>query len=302
MVMAESIEWSHFGWQGIQFDVPADWNLAVVNGEYPSGYLRLDDEDMVRLELKWEGRRNRLPLDKVVENYLKQMEDKAKKAKLPFEAKRDVKLVSVDGYDCECLSVKSDFSSYTLAARCHHCGRVVLARVLHKKGQPLKPLAKRVFSTLKDHPEEGALVWQFFDFRFATPEGFALERSDLKTGRIEMFFYDKRDELEVCRAALAQVLLKKRSLKNWFAEYYRKRTKNFLFETEAGRYRGHESLECLGRTSIRKSLFSGLQRRRYMRIRVWRCEQMDKIYVFRLTSTQENDERFDRFCDLVVCH
>jgi uncharacterized protein (DUF1501 family) len=86
------------------------------------------------------------------------------------------------------------------------------------------------------------------------------------------------------------------------AEYYRKRTKNFLFEAEAGRYRGHESLECLGRTSIRKSLFSGLQRRRYMRIRVWRCEQMDKIYVFRLTSTQENDDRFDRFCDQVVCH
>ena len=46
--MADSITWSHFGWQGIQFDVPADWNLAQVTGEYESGYLRLDDDDMVR--------------------------------------------------------------------------------------------------------------------------------------------------------------------------------------------------------------------------------------------------------------
>ncbi len=296
------ITWSHFGWQGVQFDVPADWNLAVVNGEYESGYLRLDDDDMVRLELKWEGRRNRLSLDKVIENYLKQLEQKAKKAKLPFDIKRDQRFVALEGHDFECMTIKSDVASFTLASRCHKCGRVILARVLHKKGQAAKPIAKRIFSTLQDHPENEALVWQFYDFRFATPEGFALERSSLKTGCIEMFVYNKRDEVEVCRAALAQVLLKERKLKDWFREFYHKRMKNFVFDVEDAEYRGHKALDCIGRTSVRKSLFSGLQRRRYMRVRVWRCSETDKIYIFRLTSTQEDDERFERFCGEVVCH
>ena len=299
--MADPVQWSHFGWQGIQFDVPADWNLAVVNGEYESGYLRLDDDEMVRLELKWEGRRNRLPVDKVVKKYLKEMERKAKKAKAPFEA-RNLNIVSLDGHEHKCMSVRSDLSSATLACRCKECGRVVLARLLYQRGQSGKTLAKRVFSSLKDHAEDGELVWQFFDFRYATPEGFVLERTSLKTGCIEMHYSKKRDEVEVCRAALAQVLLKRRGLKSWFEEFYGSRLKPFVVRVEDATYRGHKALECMGRTSIRKNPFSGLQRRRYFHCRAWRCSETDKIYVFRLTSTKEADERFETFCDKVACH
>ena len=300
--MATSVEWTHFGWQGIQFDLPSDWNLAVVNGDYNSGYLRLDDDNMVRIELKWEGRRNRLPIGKVVTNYLASMEKRAKKQKLPFECKRDLKFAVLPDHDYECMSWVSDFSALSVASRCNDCGRVVLARVLYRKGDGGKAAARRVFSSLRDHPEGDAVVWQFFDFRCATPKGLELERSSLKTGSIEMYFCDRKDEMEVCRVALAQIALKRLSLRDWFHEHYRKRLKGMLFEVEKAPYRGHPGLLCLGRTSIRKSMFAGLQRRRYLHCRVWHCPEADKLYTLRLVSSSEEDERFEALCDQVPCH
>lgn len=300
--MATSPDWTHFGWQGIQFDIPADWNLAVVNGDYDSGYLRLDDDEMVRLELKWEGRRNRLPIKKVVGNYLASMEKRAKKQKLPFEVKRDLKFATLPNHEYECMSWVSDFSAMSVASRCKDCNRVVLARVLYRKGDGGRAVARRVFSTLQDHPQDDLLIWQFFDFRFASPEGFPLDRTTLKTGSIEMYFYDRRDEVEVCRASLAEVLLKRNRFRDWFYEYYRKRLKGFVYEIKKEPYRDHKGLICTGRTSIRKSLFSGLQRRRYLHCRAWHCPETDKLYIFRLVSTDEEDERFDKLCAHIVCH
>ena len=257
---------------------------------------------MVRIELKWEGRRNRLPIGKVVTNYLASLEKRAKKQKLPFECKRGLKFVFLPTHEFECMSWVSDFSALSVASRCNKCGRVVLARVLYNKGDGGKAVAKRVFSSLCDHPQGDGLVWQFFDFRFASPKGFELERSSLKTGSIEMYFYDRKDEVEVCRVSLAQIMLKRLSLRDWFQDHYRKRLKGLLFDIEKAPYRGHPGLLCRGRTSIRKSMFAGFQRRRYLHCRAWHCPDEDKLYIFRLVSSNKEDERFDEFCDQVVCH
>lgn len=300
--MASPAEWTQFGWQGLIFDVPVDWNLAVVHGEHDSGYLRLDDDMMVRLELKWEGRRNRLSVDKIASNYVNMLEKKAKKEKLPFQVKRGLKFAELEGHDYECLSWKSDVSALSVIARCRECSRVILARVLYNKGDGGRAAAKRLFATLRDHPEGDAIPWQFFDFRFASPVGFTLERSSLKTGCIEMYFYDRKDEFEVCRLALAEVLLEQQRMRDWFQEFYRKRLKGFDVSIEKSSYRDHRALSCTGRTSIKKNLFAGLHRRRYMHCRVWHCVETDKLYVFRLTSHEQEDERFERFCDEVACH
>ena len=300
--MAKSPNYTHFGWQGLEFDVPEDWNIAVVQGEFESGYIRLDDDAMVRVELKWEGRRNRLTLGKVVDNYLRMLEKKAKKHKLPFEYKRNLKFAKLEGHDFECLSWESDFSAMSVAARCNDCGRVILARVLYTKGDGGRAAAKRLFSTLRDHPEGDMVKWEFFGFRFASPVGFTLDQSALKTGCIEMLFSDRKEEFEVSRLALAQVLLKRQSLKAWFKDYYQKRLKTFKVEIDKSEYRGHPALAVSGRTSVKKSLLSGFARRRYIHCRVWHCEETDKLFVLRIVSSKETDERFEKFCEQVACH
>ena len=57
----------------MKFDVPADWSLAVVDGDRTNGYVRLDDEDIVRLELKWEKPKGRVVLSQIVDRYLQEL-------------------------------------------------------------------------------------------------------------------------------------------------------------------------------------------------------------------------------------
>ena len=45
--------WTTFGWAGITLSIPDSWEIAGISGDQKAGYLRLDDENMPRLELKW---------------------------------------------------------------------------------------------------------------------------------------------------------------------------------------------------------------------------------------------------------
>ena len=53
-LMAQVKQWSRFGWHGVTFDVPADWDLRQFHGTRRKGYAQLCDPDVVRLELRWE--------------------------------------------------------------------------------------------------------------------------------------------------------------------------------------------------------------------------------------------------------
>ena len=57
--MAHDDEWTRLAWQGIAFDTPADWCPGQLQGSFETGYLRVEDELNIRLELRWEplGRR-----------------------------------------------------------------------------------------------------------------------------------------------------------------------------------------------------------------------------------------------------
>ena len=38
----DGITWTDFGWHGIRLRVPDDWNLGKVEGDFKSGYARLE--------------------------------------------------------------------------------------------------------------------------------------------------------------------------------------------------------------------------------------------------------------------
>jgi len=52
--MNEPAHWTRLGWHGIAFDVPEDWCPGQLEGDRANGYLRVEDESRVRLELRWE--------------------------------------------------------------------------------------------------------------------------------------------------------------------------------------------------------------------------------------------------------
>ena len=66
------MEWTVFGWAGIQLEIPTAWELSGLSGDQKTGYLRLDDGEMPRLELKWAHTRRKKPdLHATLDEYFK---------------------------------------------------------------------------------------------------------------------------------------------------------------------------------------------------------------------------------------
>ena len=66
------MDWNLFGWAGIQLEIPTTWEISGISGDEKNGYLRLDDAEMPRLELKWAKTRKKKPdLHKTLDEYFK---------------------------------------------------------------------------------------------------------------------------------------------------------------------------------------------------------------------------------------
>ena len=62
------MDWVKFGWQGVSMELPANWELGGLSGDYNNGYVRMDDEDMPRMELKWSKSKEKKPdLQKILD-------------------------------------------------------------------------------------------------------------------------------------------------------------------------------------------------------------------------------------------
>jgi len=286
----------------MKFDVPADWSLAVVDGDRVNGYVRLDDEDIVRLELKWEKPKGRVVLSQIVDRYLQELERRAKKAKLDLTCRRSLNFKKHEGKECEYFSCDSDFQAFGLMLYCPDCRRVCLLRVLQRPGGGVRALAKRIFASFREHPDDGRLDWSFYEFRFSIPDSFYLETSSLKTGCLEMCFDDRKDEMEAVRVSLAEVLLKKNRLEDWFTEFYAKRLKRMEVELSREKFKGHEAVRCRATSSIRRNLLKIFQSKRYLNSLAWHCRDSDKLFIFRVTSSKQDDQRLEEYAQLVQCH
>ncbi|MGB9596817.1 MAG: hypothetical protein ACPL7B_11095, partial [Candidatus Poribacteria bacterium] len=68
------MDFVRFGWQGITMEIPSNWELSALSGDYDNGYIRMDDENSPRMELKWSKLREKKPdLQKILDEYFKGM-------------------------------------------------------------------------------------------------------------------------------------------------------------------------------------------------------------------------------------
>jgi len=301
MSKRSDITWTTLGWQGIHCEIPEDWSLSVIQGDGRAGYVRLDDEDMVRMELRWQEQRRGERVDSIADRYLKTLAQESKKRRVEYTVKRGIKLVDLEGRDFEYVFWEGDFRAFNLISVCKTCKRAVLVRILFRKGEKMKPIAKRVFGSITDHSNDGNCRWNVYGFRFVTPEPFLLDEHSLKTGCLEMRFYDRRDEMEAVRVSLAEVILKNESMEAWFRKFYRKRLKGFECKITHVEDDRHPEMLCHGRVPLKKRLHKVFQKPRYIHCRVWRCLNSEKIFLFRVTSTNEKDENFEGYSKLVRC-
>jgi len=305
-----ALETQLFGWQGLTATLPADWNLArydMVKGE-----LRIADEEMPRLELRWEIPKTAVDLEKSVEKFLDTVGRQARKKKEKFEIEDGAKIVA------KTRKRKAQLVNFAwtgeranligqgcgVAWQCGECGRIVVAHIMGRgteNRESLQKLAGEILTTLECHGSGGWQTWSVFGLRVEVPEEFQLSHSKLMAGRLELVWkrpkkpgalnFAARDEtLSLARISLADVLLQNETLSQWTGRTLWRADKQWFFmdfeETKIGE---HDAVRSEGllrdvRLRLRSAVADWVRRRRSPRaeLQVWHSLADNKIYA--LTS------------------
>jgi hypothetical protein len=301
--MASKPQWCQFGWQGIRVETPRDWSLSRVQGDRDKGYLRLDDEYAVRAELRWERpRKGGEPFDRIVERFVAQMRKLAGR-KMRLEVTRHLKLDGPAEHEWEALRCSGDAKALWLLARCPTCGRVTGLSLLPRPGRGVeRELADRVFRSLQDHSGDGLDLWDVYDVRFRLPQELRLRKTSLRTGSIELSFSDGRREYYVRRLSLAQLVLRDTALADWLQGAEASALKGFGYEVYSATMHGHDAIRLLGQMTLGRRLLSRRVRRRYYHAYAWHCPRLDRIYIMRAITLDEDDEAFEAHARTLECH
>lgn len=297
------VEWGLVGWQGLKVRVPPNWVLGKVEGTRLNGYLRLDDPEMPRLELRWgPSGGSKRSIETLAERYLKQARKIALRSKTPFEYQYRKPFFSSGGRELVYLTLQSDYPSHIIVSRCKSCGRVVLARVLHRPDESVGQIVGVVFGTLRDHAPSGKNLWSVFDLHARVPDAFELSASSFPVGAIRLEFLRGKDRLVLERYNFARDQLGGESLKRWLVQVLRKELKPFRLASDKAAYRGHEVVCLTGQPRTWQRIVSIGLRRRGCSVVAWACPQSDRLYAVRLFSRSAGLDELVSIANTVVCH
>ena len=77
----------NFAWRGIFLNIPDEWELLFVGGSEGKGYVSLGDGSQgIKMEIKWSSLKRRDTISGILENFLKQIEKKARSKKESFKS------------------------------------------------------------------------------------------------------------------------------------------------------------------------------------------------------------------------
>lgn len=219
--------WTAVGWQQMYLDTPEEWSIGAVSGNASAGYLRLDDAEMPRVELRWEPAKREEPVDKVVERYLTKLTEKSRKKKTaPVKVRRNLNLIKdeellrvrkIEGFHWE-MEGDDPVQAYGALWRCETCSRIVFAQIMGRDHESIFATSTRVLNSLRDHAEGDTAIWALYGLRFEMPASCTLKDYQLLTGRIALRFAADAGEIEVERLSLAEIHLKGRSFESWFEQ------------------------------------------------------------------------------------
>ena len=290
-----------FAWQGICLTVPESWELVLTQGSFQSGYVRLADEESVRMELRWQSVSNPARPSAAVDSHVARLTKEARKKGLAGQVQRDLNLASPAGKEVECYRWTADRQALAMVSRCGGCSRVVHVELLGAPDEGLKGLGRTVFGSLRDHPEDGTLPWEFFDLRFGSPVGLPLTKSVLQTGCIRMVFSRRFTRLEFLRLSLAQVLLAQKGLKAWFDGFYAAPLKRRRYRLKEGEVKGHPGVELEGRPWLPLNPLRLLGRARLTRAACWHCAETNRILITGYDGPARTAGMFGEAVESFVC-
>lgn len=299
-------EWAEFGWHGIRLTVPADWNPGKIEGDEKSGSVRLDDSEIVRLEIEWKDARGDDRVGMIVDRYVEGLAKDAQKQKRTLQVERGADCPGLDLSDVdagEFFIWHSGFRVHTLACYSPVSDRFIFIRVMARPDESLKQPLPQLLNSLQDTARDAPKRWGLYDLVFTPPAGYGLEEYDLKSGHLRFRFQQGASIFQIDRLSLAEMLLRDRTLSEWYTDFFRKDLRHTALDTQEAQVMGHnQGIQIYGkprsrwRALLQPLPFWSARPRLYLEGRAWACPESNKIYV-----VQSYWKRRDQAPDIEAC-
>jgi hypothetical protein len=275
-----------FGWHGISFTKPMEWELGEVEGNAKRGYLRLDNHVLTRMELRWQKHTSKVPLEKIQNKHLANLRKKARKNKVNFRVtnERDYRNNAISG-KYFIWETDPNLKGVNLIAQSRKSSTFFSACVLGKNEENIEQKADMIFASMRDHTGDDKIFWSVFDFGFTTPAELKLNSHRFLSGHLKLDFSRAEDSFIFQRLSIANILLKGKSLTQLAGEFYRKQFKNVDLEVSYPREGySEEGIYTIGREHGRVRFL----KKRFFKSLFWECRETNHIYgVTELTKRKE---------------
>lgn len=280
----DKIVYTLFAWQGIQIAVPLDWEPVRLKGTPKKGDVALEDEEGLRLEMRWTPAGKKWQPEDAVNSYVKILEKEFGDDDPPPHLRRNID-VEPDAMDkVESFIVRGAVREAGLAAGCERCSRAILLRIHLRKGDNLGRLAKPIIRSLRDHGDDGWIPWSLFGLRCSLSEKFNMRHSELSAGRLHLSFSRPRSSADAVRLRPASILLKNESLADIVTKQLaRMKMKNIPLEET--KFKGCEAVK----------LVEGKRRYSSQRMTAWHDIDSDSVYMACWSGQKKDADEFERF-------
>jgi len=301
-------DWHLLSWFGVRFEIPPDWTLAAATGDRTRGSLRVEDEFTTRAEVAWQPIHRKRTLEQAVEEVRKRFRRNIRKRKEEAEIEDFTGLkLRRKGYHLFLCTIERDdrpVETINMVYRCEDCRRAIIASVYYRprERRQMHQTARRLFDSVRDHASGDNDVWSAYGVRLEVPSDYDLAGSSLRVGLVDLQFVRKDWQIDLLRAAMADVQIRRSGLAAWFAKTYAKRLRHYTTTTTRTEFRGHAALAVSGRTKMARTLMKPLRPRDRIYVRAWHCQNTDKLFIFRLSAPKEAEDLFDDLLKTVVCH
>ena len=305
-------DWTLFGWHGLNLEVPLEWNPGKITGDYKAGSVRLDDPTLARLEIEWKDARGDKRVAPIVDRYVDGLAQSAHKEKKILDVERNTDASWLELPDA-CSPVffgwQAEYRIHALAFYSMSSDRLFFVKIRTKLDEDAGVNIKRILNSIRDTAPDNDRTWALYDLVCSSPPLFSLETYDLKSGHLRLCFQHGQTILQVDRLSLAEVLLKKRTLLDWYQEFFRKNLRQVNLDSQETSVGDHGGLTIRGKP---KSRWRGLlmplpfwnaRPRLNMEARVWTCNHVNKIYAVHTYYKKQKDAPDIEYARrAVVCH
>ena len=296
------------GWQGVSVRTPADWTLSAVGGDHRTGYLRVDDERMPRLQVKWS--RGHVDLERKLKEYVKRLTVGKRKRRTGLTVDLEAKVISHRSKpkkELVTFAWRGPQCGMGALWNCEVCRRAVIAQVSWQPQERLHEVAREVLGSLEDHGIGKWEMWGVDGFAFLAPESYGLDKWKRMTRYLEVTLRNREAYLKAARWGMVPLVLSGRSLREWYDDLNRRR-RDVRWQAQEMEVKGHEAVAAWGeRRRVAGGLRKGLARafRRSPAINfaacAWRCPESNRLFLAESIHGDEG-EVLKGVVESIICH